>query len=145
MAKINKEDEQLKIKLGQCIRVANLEKANAIGVEKFRRGSEMSEYIAIQIEDEDGANERCILLTHTEHTDMESVKIPAAMSKGMVAGRLYCCMIAREYTFLLKVKHWDGRNRILRISDSQLKRADVRSTKHPKSLTKKGRLTDLMD
>lgn len=145
MAKINKEDIKLKIKLGQCIRVQNVEKLEAKGKDKFLRSAEGNDYVAIQIEDEDGKNERCVLLTHIEHTDMETVTLPDAITGKMVFGRLYCVRIAGEYTYFLKVKHWDGRNRILRVSDTQLSRANIRAIKHPKSLTKKGKLTDLMD
>ena len=130
-----------KIVLGQCIRVKNVEKQNNFKKHRF----DADEYIAIQIEDCDGSNEQCILLTQIEHTDMESVELDSSMVKCMVSGRLYPVKIGKTKTYLLKVNHWDGRIRILRISYCQLYKGLYRATNHPKSCTQKSALTDLFD
>lgn len=132
-----------KIVLGQCIRVKNVEKENYPKV--YANQNDM--YIAIQIEDESGAEESecCILLTELEHTDMEYVKLPEVMTKNMVTGRLYNVNIGKINTYLLKVHHWDKRERIIRISKSQLKRAKYRAKKHQQSCTTKSMLTDMVD
>lgn len=136
----NKIDD-LKVELGTCIRVKNVEKQE----NPKRRAADANEYIAIQIEGYTGDAEECILLTHVEHTDMETVQIPEGLMKHMVFGRLYPVTLGKVKTCLIKVKHWDGRERILRLSDSQYRSAKYRACTHPKSCTKKAWLTDLMD
>ena len=130
-----------KIVLGQCVRVQNVEKQDNSKARRF----EADEYVAIQIEDYDGNEEQCILLTHIEHTDMESVELNYSMLNNMVAGRLYPVKLGRKDTYLIKVDHWDGRTRVLRMSRVQLLNASYRAAKHPKSCTKKSILTDLFD
>lgn len=130
-----------KIVLGQCVRVQNVEKKNNPKARRF----EADDYVAIQIEDYDGNDEKCILLTYIEHTDMESVELNKSMLNNMVAGRLYPVKLGRKDTYLLKVNHWDGRTRVLRMSFGQLADADARAIKHPMSCTKKSILTDLFD
>lgn len=135
---MNKIDD-LKIELGTCIRVHNVEKLN--DPKKYR--ADDKDYIAIQIEDFDGKGERCILLTHIEHTDAATVEL--SFDNSMVAGRLYPVTIGRREIYLCKVKHWDGRVRILRITSKLLEKGDIRAEKHPLSCTKKSWFTDMMD
>ena len=130
-----------KIVLGQCVRVQNVEKKN----DPKKRRFEADEYIAIQIEDYDGNGEMCLLLTHIEHTDMESVELNKSMLNNMIAGRMYPVTIGRKKTYLVKVDHWDGRTRVLRMSYSQWTSAAYRAANHPKSCTKKSMLTDMFD
>lgn len=134
---IDKED----VVLGQCIRVWNVERQKDIK----KHIHECAQYIAIQVEDYSGKKEYCILLTHINHTDMESVQLPMSMMNNMVDGRLYPVVIARKDTYLIKVAHWDGRTRILRISRKQLQEATDRAISHPMSCTKKTMLTDMFD
>ena len=60
-----KQLDDNKIVLGQMVRVANQEK-------KF---NENELYVAVQVEDEDGENERCILFTEIELSDMEKSRL----------------------------------------------------------------------
>ena len=64
---------------------------------------------------------------------------------NMKNGRLYKVVIDGNETNLVKVIHKDGREMILRISNTQLERADFRRINNPEDLTKKGFLEDLMD
>ena len=130
-----------KIVLGQCIRVKNVEKQ----LNPKQRHSEAEEYVAIQVENSDGNSEMCILLTHIEHTDMETVQLHDDMITHMVAGRLYPVTLGKKTTYLVKVNHWDGRTRILRMSHSQWVNATYRAANHPKSCTTKSMLTDMFD
>lgn len=130
-----------KIVLGQCVRVQNVEKKDNPKEHRF----EADEYIAIQIEDYDGNGEMCLLLTHIEHTDMESVELNKSMLNNMIAGRMYPVTLGKKKTYLVKVDHWDGRTRVLRMSYGQWVNAGYRAGKHPKSCTKKSILTDLFD
>jgi hypothetical protein len=128
--------DNLPVKLGQLIPVENVEQ---------RSRAEFDRYIALHIEDLDSSNERCILFTPLEHTDMESVVLPEDITKHMVQGRLYPCTLGNRDTNLVSVTHWDGRSRVLRISATQLAKAERRASKHPESLPKKSFITDLMD
>ena len=130
-----------KIVLGQCVRVQNVEKKNNPKKRRF----EADDYVAIQIEDYDGNDEKCILLTYIEHTDMESVELNKSMLNNMIAGRLYPVTLGRKETFLVKVNHWDGRTRVLRMSQGQLYTAGYRAYRHPNSCTKKSIIADLFD
>ena len=130
-----------KIVLGQCVRVQNVEKKDNPKARRF----EADDYVAIQIEGYDGNEEKCLLLTYIEHTDMESVELNKSMLNNMIAGRLYPVTIGRKDTYLIKVNHWDGRTRVLRMSRVQLLNASYRADKHPKSCTKKSIITDLFD
>ena len=142
---MKKKIDDLTPRLGQFIRVNNMEKAAAkTGAEKFKYGSEWNEYVSLQVEDVDGNGERCLLFTHTEHTDMEFIELDDSMTK-FVFGRLYPANIARRDCYLIKTKHWDGRVRILRISKTQLKKADARARRHPKSITTKPAIIDMFD
>ena len=142
---MKKKIDDLTPRLGQFIRVNNMEKAAAKpGAEKYKYGSESNEYVSLQVEDLDGSGERCILFTYLEHTDMEFIELDDSMAK-FVLGRLYPANIARRDCYLIKTKHWDGRVRILRISKSQLKKADARGRRHPKSITTKPAMIDMFD
>lgn len=142
---MKKKIDDLTPRLGQFIRVNNMEKAAAkTGAEKFKYGRESNEYVSLQVEDVDGNGERCLLFTHTEHTDMEFIKLDDSMTK-FVYGRLYPANIARRDCYLIKTKHWDGRVRVLRISKTQLKKADKRALQHPKSITTKPAIIDMFD
>ena len=128
--------DNLPVKLGQLIPVYNMDR---------RTKSEFDHYIALHIEDIDGSNERCVLFTSLEHTDMESVKLPEDITKNMIQGRLYPCTLGARSTNLVATTHWDGRVRILRISPSQLARLDKRASKHPETCPKKSFITDMLD
>ena len=127
-------DKNMKIKMGNMVRVKNTQK-------KF---NENDLYISIQVEDEDGNNERCLLFTEIEISDMEKIKCQF-MNDNMKAGRLYKANINGCDTNLVKVVHRDGREMIFRLSNSQLESADFRSLRNPEDLTVKGFIEDLKD
>ena len=131
--------DDIKIVLGQCVRVHNTEKKQG----KDRAGA--ATYVAMQVEDENGDNERCLLFTETEFTDMEFIRLPESIYGGMKLGRLYPAEIAKHCCYLVKSRHWNGGIIVKRISITQLTKADNRAAKHPESCTKKSLLTDLMD
>ena len=89
-----KQLDENKIKLGNVVRVANQEK----------KVHENEQYIAIQIQNEDGNDERCILLTETEFSDMQKITFEFAKNK-MIAGRLYNAIIDKKQTFLVKINN----------------------------------------
>lgn len=127
-------DKNTDIKMGNLVLVKNTQ----------RKTMENSEYISLNVEDEDGENERCLLFTRVEMSDMEKVQSKFFL-KNMKNGRLYKVVIDGNQTNLVKVVHKDGREMILRISNTQLERADFRRINNPEDLTKKGFLTDIVD
>ena len=133
--------DNIPVKLGQLIPIYNIEKIES----PKKLSTESERYVALHIEDYTGDNERCVLFTYIEHTDMESVVLHEDILKSMVKGRLYPCTLGNRETNLVSVTHWDGRTRVLRISATQLAKAERRASKHPESLPKKSLITDLMD
>lgn len=127
-------DDNLKVVLGQLIRVKNLAK----------RPTENDVYVSLQVEDEDGENERCILLSEQEAADMEKINADILI-KALVPGRFYKFTINRHRTNVIKVKNFMGSEVILRMSDSQLARAERRAQRNKEDLTKKGFFTNLFD
>ena len=115
-----KQLDDNKIVLGQMVRVANQEK-------KF---NENELYVAVQVEDENGENERCILFTEIELSDMEKITFDFAFSK-MVNGRLYSAIIDKKPTYLVKLSNDFEYQMIYRISPSQLTAAEERAKKNP--------------
>lgn len=126
-------DKNLTVELGQLIRVTNLNK----------RAQENEIYVSLQVEDEDGNNERCILFTEIETADME--KIGGKFLESLVCGRIYKCTIGRHETNIIKVKNYHQDIKYFRISNSQLAKAERRALRNQEDLTKKSLWVDLMD
>ena len=129
-----KQLDENKIKLGNVVRVANQEK----------KVHENEQYIAIQIQNEDGNDERCILLTETEFSDMQKITFEFAKNK-MIAGRLYNAIIDKKQTFLVKINNGQGNEYIYRLSKTLLNIAQERAGRNPEDLTKKNWFDDLKD
>ena len=126
-------DKNLEVQLGQLIRVKNLKKTS----------TENTVYVALQVQDQDGENERCILFTQIEIADMQ--KIQAQFLNKMVCGRIYKFQINKIETNIVKVKNYSGETKFFRISKSQLKKAEKRAEKNKQDLTKKSPFTNMMD
>ena len=126
-------DKNLEVQLGQLIRVKNLKKTH----------TENTVYVALQVQDQDGENERCILFTQIEIADMQ--KIQAQFLNKMVYGRIYKFQINKTETNIVKVKNYSGETKFFRISKSQLKKAEKRAEKNKQDLTKKSLFTNMMD
>jgi hypothetical protein len=129
-----KKIEELEVKLGQMLKVANQEK-------KF---NENELYVSVQVEDENGENERCLLFTEIELSDMEKITFDFAFEK-MVCGRIYKAVIDQKETNLIKMTNAIGENKIYRVSNSQIATSEERAKRNPEDLTKKSLITDLMD
>lgn len=127
-------DKDADIKMGNLILVKNTKK----------KPTENDEYVSLHVEDEDGENERCLLFTQVEISDMEKVQSKFFLD-SMKNGRLYKVVIDGNQTNLVKVVHKDGREMIFRISNTQLEKADFRRIKNPEDLTEKGFWEDLKD
>lgn len=126
-------DKNLKVVLGQLIRVKNL----------CQEQNQNDVYVSLQIQDENGENERCILFTEIECADMQ--KIYSSILQKMVYGRLYKFLIGKRYTNVVKVKNYNNQDKYFRISNTQLKKAEKRAQKNKQDLTRKSFFTDLID
>ena len=91
-------DTDLKVVLGQLIRVKNLQK----------KPNENAVYVAVQVEDENGNNERCLLFTEIECSDMQNIY--SAILEKMLYGRLYKFIIDNKETFVVRVKNNKRKN-----------------------------------
>ena len=142
---MNKKIDDITPKLGQFIRVNNMERATATTPqEKWKRARECSQYVSLQVEDVTSEGERCLLFTMTEFLFMNFVEFDTSMVK-FVFGRLYPANIGKRDCYLIKTKHWDGTTHILRISQNELAKADARAIDHPKSITTKPAIVDMFD
>ena len=126
--------DNAKVVLGQMIKVQNQNKKPTQNVN----------YIAIQVEDEDGNEQRCLLFTEIELSDMKQIRSKFLMD-NLVAGRIYKFVIGNSNTFIMKIINRNGEQKILRINKSKLKKAQFRAYKNEQDLTKKDWLTDLLD
>lgn len=133
----NKMDAKLigdeKVVMGKVIKVENQMKVPTAN----------DSYCSIQVEDEKGDNERCLLFTENELDTMVTVKSDF-MANAMKSGRIYNAVIDGDSTYLVKVEFGDI-EKIIRLSKTQLTIAETRSEKNPEDLTKKSLLTDMVD
>lgn len=129
-----KKLDNLKTVMGQMMRVANTNK----------KPSENDKYVSIHVEDANGGNERCLLFTEIQMSDMEKVTMPQIVD-GMKYGRIYPVEIDKQQTYLVRAKNARGDNVILRLSKTQLADADSRRIRNPEDLLKKGFITDMFD
>lgn len=128
--------DNVEVKLGRAIRVKNLDP---------RKGEE-EVYIALQVEDLNGKNERCVLFT--EH-ELELCPV-LDISWDLVPGRLYPYAdnqyegyIVKTFTYSKKRNEWF--TVVRRITTNRLKMADERAMKNPEDLTRKSWLVDWLD
>ena len=126
-------DKDLKVVLGQLIKVNNLKKKN----------NENNIYVTLQVQDENGKNERCLLFTQIEISDMETIR--ASFLDKLVQGRIYQCLIGKRPTNIIKVCNYYGETKYLRLSNTQLLKAEKRAQRNKEDLTKKSFITNLMD
>lgn len=126
-------DKDLEIKLGQLIRVTNLN----------RKSLENELYVSLQVEDEDGNNERCILFTEIELSDMQ--KISGNFLTSLKDGKIYKCKIGNRDTNIIRVKNYIGMDLFLRVSNSQLRKAEKRAERNKEDLTEKSIWTNMFD
>ena len=125
------EDE--KIVMGKVIKVEN----------QMKVATANDVYLSVQVEDESGDNERCLLFTEKEFDKVATVKADF-MTDAMKPGRIYNATIDGDMTYLVKVGRGEV-EKIIRLSPTQLEIAETRSEKNPEDLTKKSLLTDMID
>jgi hypothetical protein len=135
MAKLLEDKEVL---AGVAIRVEN----------QNRKPMEDEEYYAIWLEDSDGDNERCVLLTDNEVERLPKFE-SCELAKVMVRGRLYragCHAASSQSKNSSFVKiELNGENIVVRVSPVLLKRAEARAKRNYGDLTRKSFITNLLD
>ena len=128
--------DNVEVKLGRAIRVRNLDP----------RHGETDVYVALQVEDLDGNNERCVLFTERE---LELCPV-LDISWDLVPGRLYP-YADNQYegyivkTFIYSTKRDEWYIVVRRITAKRLSIAEDRAMKNPEDLTRKSWLVDWLD
>lgn len=130
-----KKLDKVKVIMGQIIKVANLNK----------KPTENERYIALQMEDETGKDEKCLLFTESQLSKLETVKLPKSITDRFKLGRFYNVEINKDSIYLVKVRFVDGSESILRVTKAELADADARRIRNPEDLTEKGFVVDMLD
>ena len=128
--------DNVEVKLGRTIRVKNLNSRNR----------EADIYIALQVEDLDGKNERCILFTQRE---LELCKV-VDISWDLVPGRLYPYADNQYEGYIVKTFMYNSKRDewyivVRRITAKRLEIAEDRAMKNPEDLTHKSWVVDWLD
>lgn len=98
-----------------------------------------TEYVAVWVEDQNGKNERCIMMTGKEMDGLRTAILPF----DMVMGRLYPCSVGMMDFFAVKVV--DVVPMQLCITTAMLARFEDRARANAEDIPKKGFLADMLD
>ena len=123
--------------LGNVLEVQNKENSDY----SYGR-NQCDSYLAIQVEDADGGNERCILLTDKEYKKYSSRFRDSELLAVMVPGRMYKSVLEKAVVITVKVVV-KGEEDCLMIPATYLNKIEKRSAAHTKTITKKERITYL--
>jgi hypothetical protein len=127
------------IVLGNVVEVQNKENSN------YSLGrNQASVYLAIQVEDADSNNERCLLITHKEYKKYSTRFRDSDLVPLMVPGRLYKSTLEKAEVVTLRVSV-NGEDDCLMIPVKYLQKIEKRTTIHKDTITKKSFITDLLD
>ena len=127
------------IVLGNVVEVQNKENSN------YSLGrNQASVYLAIQVEDADGNNERCLLITHKEYKKYSTRFRYSDLVPLMIPGRLYKSTLEKAEVVTLRVSV-NGEDDCLMIPVKYLQKIEKRTTIHKDTITKKSFITDLLD
>ena len=121
------------VKMGVVYNVAN----------SYRKGSEKKYYKAINVEDEDGGNERWLLLTEAELSGVPEVQCDR-LTGQLKSGRLVPMQFGKVAKRLVKLSD-DEEEKVLLIKESLVNKGEARAKANPEDLPKKSHLRDLFD
>lgn len=121
------------VKMGVVYNVAN----------SYRKGSEKKYYKAINVEDEDGGNERWLLLTEAELSGVPEVQCDR-LTGQLKSGRLVPMQFGKVAKRLVKLAD-DEEEKVLLIKESLVNKGEARAKANPEDLPKKSHLRDLFD
>lgn len=128
--------DNVEVKLGRAIRVKNLDPQHG----------EAEVYVALQVENLNGKNERCVLFTEYE---LELCPV-LDITWDLVPGRLYPYADNQYRGYIVKTFTYSARRDewyvvVRRITVARLLHAEERAEKNPEDLTKKSWLVDWLD
>ena len=121
------------VKMGAVYNVAN----------SYRKGSEKKYYKAINVEDEDGGNERWLLLTEAELAGVPEVQCDK-LTGQLKCGRLVPMQFGKVAKRLVKLSD-DEEEKVLLMKESLVNKGEARAKANPEDLPKKSHLRDLFD
>ena len=121
-------DKGMPIVLGNCVRVRN---------------DEVDVLVCVQVESNDGKDEYCILLTEDELKKLP--RMVADCGDVVVAGRIYVKFIGGKNYYCVKLKDWNGAEFVGAFDIGFWRKCFERAMDNPKSCTKKGIVTDILD
>lgn len=121
------------VKMGVVYNVAN----------SYRKGSEKKYYKAINVEDEDGGNERWLLLTEAELSGVPEVQCDR-LTGQLKSGRLVPMQFGKVAKRLVKLSD-DEEEKVLLIKESLVNKGEARAKANPEDLPKKSHLRDIFD
>lgn len=128
--------DNVEVKLGRAIRVKNLDPQHG----------EAEVYVALQVEDLNGKNERCVLFTEHELDLCPVLDITWDLVPGRLypyADNQYSGYIVKTFTYSARRDEWYVVVR--RITAARLQHAEERAEKNPEDLTKKSWIVDWLD
>ena len=126
--------EDKKVKLGVVIKVKNSEEG----------ATQNKVYHAIQVEDQNGDNECCMLLTEKEYNKLSCINPPEKLLKEFTPGRIYPITQGKRHSNWIRLID-DNLEFLAQMSDKLIIHAISRGDKHPDSITKKSFMEDLLD
>lgn len=141
------------VKLGKAIPVKNCEKQQREETKTDLAVQEPDVYWALQVEDYDGGNERCLLFTHHELFEVAPrFELPREMTDKLLMGRMYPMKEGVKSGYFVKLVTYneDGtlqeeKPTTVYIGQWLVEKTETRSAKHPQSVTEKRWLTDWLD
>lgn len=131
-------DSDMPVVLGNCIRVENVEKNNGVAP-----SDDEDVFVCVQVENETGKDEYCILLTQEEFDRLP--RIEGMDDRRMIAGRIYAKYVGNKNYYLVKMKGYDGIGFVGIFEIGFWADCFERAITHPRSCTKKGFITDMLD
>ena len=121
---------------------AKVRKGNVLMVTNTKRGlTESPKYAAVWVEDSNGSNERCLLLTWKEWSKLSCIVPPAPLP---VKGRLYQMEIAGRKALALEVVY-NTVTFVLSLSAKRIAKWEQRAKRNPEDIPKKSLFVDLLD
>lgn len=121
------------VKMGVIYNVAN----------SYRKGSEKKYYKAINVEDEDGGNERWLLLTEAELSGVPEVQCER-LTGQLKSGRLVPMQFGKVAKRLVKLAD-EEEEKVLLMKESLVNKGEARAKANPEDLPKKSHLRDIFD
>ena len=131
-------DKNMPVALGNCIRVKNVEQSEGLA------HNEPDVFVCIQVENETGENEYCILLDEEKFAQVRKNAM-FCDDGNMVAGRIYTRFVKFRNCYCVKLKDWTNQVFIALFDIGEWSRCYVNAIAHPKSCTRKSLLTDVLD